>query len=721
MLHLVIIHRATVIKMNRLKLIIIITTSIALILNLSFISKTDLVNGINEESLISIENMEESTNLVIIISQNSTGIGMDSGIEFEISLLNNMSYLMQDITAEVSTSANNIEILPQKRFDFNTLEGGSTTTFKVNLKATSPDNVKPVDVALLIDASGSMGEEINSVQDELTRLINVLTNEIPDLRIGVIVYGSSTYSEYPTLSSENYISFSKDFDRITSFINDLSAGGGIEPWGDALYLVNSWDWRETAQKLAIIVGDEDCDPGKVIGEEDPSASWYNGTSLLNIVTELKNKGVTINSVLCEGPDANVEHQFSWISTYTLGEMVYLPELERADDPVNLPKLIEEWTLELSREYSSYLDVDVSWNEDENFFKNSERAHYWMDFSAPGIVYFDKILPREDNLYDVQIFAEVSDHSEISNVVLCHNGAGNWVSQVMNFNNETNLYDTVITGLAFETNLSFYIEASDEFKNLGVTSDFWLIVSLQTRELGEIVKLPVTSEESIVSLIEPEKNQELYLIIYGKSIIEDITVNLMENENQTIILPSSDITTNCNGSDSYRRILQYSVEEAQLKINLTLPYLESYSLLEYVWLSPIVVEGPEYDNNMDNKIRTHLYEWTLTEGYLAIDYTPSSDLVVFGEVYHSNWTYIGNFSVLSACKLPNGTYFIIIRATLREGSYRVIIDDNPPNISDWYYAYGSASPGFSLISVLAIFSLMGKLMQKKRRKKNLFES
>ncbi len=674
----------------------------------------------NANTMITTSDVKSSEDLVININQNASGIGLTSAIEFSITLYNNGSDSMQNIEANVNTTASNVELSLNTDYQFSNLNVEQLVSFNVTLSVTESDINRGVDLVLIVDASGSMGEEIASVQTELTDLITTLTAEIPDLRIGIIVYGWSKFSEYPMSSSKNYIPLTTDFNTIKDFIESLYSSGGTEPWGDALYYANTWDWRQEAHKLVIVIGDEDCDPGNVVGK-DHQSSWYNGSELTSVVTELKEKGVIISTVVCENPDAFVENQFRWIANYTGGKSVYLPDLERGRDPVTLPKLIQEWTLELSREYSNWLIVEATWsNENGDLLGTITRAHYWMDFSAPSVIYYDKVIPKGSELYDVQLFAEVRDFSAISNVVIYHNAYGSWTVDVLDYDNTTSLYSVSFHNLQEGYNLSFFFEATDSLGNSGVTTEFWFDVGIQSRILGEKTVVQITGGESLVSLFSSPSNMTTFLwFSCPQELITDIVVDLsIQDEDKNSKIPvSNDIVTNQGETSQFCRILEFPLQKQQYLLSLTIPKsYENVCQLESVWLSPISLDNQSVTSNMTEIERTHLYQWTLNESInLVVDYTPSSDLVVGGKVFYTNWTYIGDFSVTTALELKPGTYFVLVNAQLREGMYRLILTNLVPDIDDRYYAVAS-TPGFDIVSTLFSFGILFFLfiLNRKRR-------
>ncbi len=218
----------------------------------------------------------------------------------------------------------------------------STINVEVILNLTQIDDENAADVVLVFDASGSMSDEISSIKAKFTEVVNSLSDNINSLRIGMIVYGWDKYSEYPASSVNNYVQLTTNHNEVLNLIDELTATGGVEPWGDAFSVINSWSWREDVPKLAIIVGDEDCDPGNIVGVGSTD-QYYNGTQLVNVITSLKEKDVIINSVIT-GISGIVENQFQWIADHTEGECVYLEDIQSGTDPIDLPELIEGWTL-----------------------------------------------------------------------------------------------------------------------------------------------------------------------------------------------------------------------------------------------------------------------------------------------------------------------------------------------------------------------------------------
>lgn len=699
-------------KSLKAKLLLIITfTSILLF--------SQILEANSQVSVTEISNSEVSDNIKIEINQNVDSLGLDSEIDFTINVTNVCPEDLYNIEINVSTSSEDVNI-SSNYLSQAVLNVQEEITFHSYANIINPEitSASSVDLVLCIDSSGSMGEEIESVQDELNKIITTLDEEIPDIRIGAIAYGWALHSEYPMSSTSNYIPLTTDFGNLKEFINSLYASGGIEPWGDALYLADTWEWREEANKLIIMVGDEDCDPGKIVGSES-SSSVYNGTELFAVVDSLKQKGIIINSVVTENPDQNVEDQFQWISNYTQGESVYLPEIESAADPMTLPELIQEWTLELSREFSHWITVDVYWtNIYGNEFYNTAKAHFWLDLAPPSILHFETIKSAKNGFYNVEIIAEVRDFSNITNVVIYHNAMGTWTVENMDYNTENLVYTKTLLELPLNYNLTFFIEAADINGNAGSSMKYWLLVMPSERQIGELSYLFLSSEECEETLFSPIENCEHYLWIKSNN-NEVFNLSVLSGTETIDILHPDEIKELDNFENGTSLLLyKFNMRNESYRLLISAEDNISQTLsVEYCWLKSNNLNSRSVDATMTEQIRKTLYLWDINEwGYLYIDYTPSSDLVVIGDVYFENWTYIGSITVSNSVNLTSGKYYVIIHGTLRTGNYRVIINDERPEVDDWYYSYsGTNASGFEFIIFPFVFLLLSLKSFRKRKK------
>ncbi|MHA2328539.1 MAG: vWA domain-containing protein, partial [Candidatus Hodarchaeales archaeon] len=562
-------------------------------------------------------------------------------------------------------------------------------------------------------ASGSMGEEINSVQKKLTSMTDTLSKEIPELRIGVIIHGWSKFSEYPMSHSGNQLPFTSDFTEVKTFIDSLYATGGVEPWGDALYLAETWDWRPSAKKLIIMIGDEDCDPGKIVGK-DSSEGFYNGSELLAVVTNLKDKGVIINTVVTDNPHENVVEQFGWISAYTDGESVFLPDLE--DQGIDLPKIIEEWTLELGREFYQEMVVTITWQDGTNTqYRNSGTESFWLDTTFPSIIISEKITASGIDLFTVEFLAEVSDFSDILFVTLYHNAYDSWDVASMTPLVNSSYYLAELTNVPLDYNLSYSIEAADILHNSGETPEQWLIVEPTRVVVGEKNTILAEPNDQVFSSFNAEETNQFYLILSGEEVIDSIIVKIVYPGSSEQLTPSENYFQNVSATN-WRKIFPLDFLPGIHTVNMTIPSDLDNFTFSYVWTTLSEAAGEDFTGKMTEEIRVQGLQWEATNGtYFSVKYNGSSPLVVLGEVYSTDWVFLGSFSVLDDLSITkNNTYYVIIWATLRTGDYSILLTTERFTNTDSYYAPTMAAiPGLEYIVVLCLIGL--SQIPRRRRK------
>ena len=665
-------------------------------------------------------NIIDSQDVEISITKNATGIGSYSTLEFTVELTNTLSESVHNINGYATIDSPYIELTPSTPPVYNTptLEPEESIEFTVIASILEEITTDTVDVLLIIDASGSMGEEISSVQDKLSELIDTISTSIPELRMGVIVYGWSEYSENPMSHSGNQLEFTTDFNAVKDFINALYASGSYEPWGAALYLANSWDWRMEAQKLIIMVGDEDCDPSIVVGGTTEEG-FYNGSDLLDVVTDLKEKEVKINTVvtLRQGLSSNVENQFSWIAAYTGGEQVFLPELE--EQGIDLPTLIQEWTLEMSREYHKKLNITVTWEDGAGAeYRNTQTEGFWLDFTSPYVVISEKVTPTGVNLYSVEILAEVTDISEIGHVTLLYRDVeGKWDVVSMTPIPNGSYYFAELTDLPGQFNLTYAIEASDILNNVGTTDPQWIIVEPIRTILGEESSILAKSGDFISSIFYAERSQTYYLILSGDTqLIDSIEVNVTYLDTMAQVFPAGYYFQQAS---TQRKIIRFELSSADIVLSMTIPNTDYDFVFSYVWITLTEVTGTNFQGQITDEIRVQGLQWFAFNGtYFVVDYNGSSPLVVYGEVYSSNWTFLGKFAISDAQAIQeNGTYNIIIWATLRTGSYGIsLTTELPTNTYDSYYDAAGVYWGGPIFAITMTFVTLIPLGINRKRKR-----
>lgn len=143
----------------------------------------------------------------------------------------------------------------------------SNSAFPQQLK---PENAKKIQVAILLDVSGSMDGLIEQAKSQLWNMVTVLgkaqcKGKAPKIEIALYEYGRSTNDE-----QKGYIkqlsSFTSDLDLLSATLFSLRTDGGDEYCGQVINTsVNELQWDMSAgnYKVIFIAGNEDFLQGKI--------------------------------------------------------------------------------------------------------------------------------------------------------------------------------------------------------------------------------------------------------------------------------------------------------------------------------------------------------------------------------------------------------------------------------------------------------------------------
>ena len=173
-----------------------------------------------------------------------------------------------------------------------------------------------VDVAFLIDTTGSMGEEIDRIKETVSSIATriSLDDARPHLRLALVDY-RDIGDEYVTHS----VNFTHEVEAFQRAINRLQAGGGgdmPESMNKALFeAMRRLDWRkERATRLVFIIADA---PAHYYENE---AYTYDQAMLDAMVM-----GVTFYPIASGGSDPMAEFQFRQLAQFTLGNFTFITE------------------------------------------------------------------------------------------------------------------------------------------------------------------------------------------------------------------------------------------------------------------------------------------------------------------------------------------------------------------------------------------------------------
>ena len=193
------------------------------------------------------------------------------------------------------------------------LRRGQKSAVELNLSAPAARGQARLDLVFLIDATGSMADEI----DKLKATLQSITSEVaqlpsrPDLCLGLVAYRDK--GDQFLLRSHD---FTNDINAFQGVLNALRAGGGgdyPEAMGEALHeTVHQLNWRgDGATRMVVLLADA------------PPHLDYGGPQYDDDMLAALGKGIKIFSVGASGLDKQGEFIQRQIAQYTGGRFVFL--------------------------------------------------------------------------------------------------------------------------------------------------------------------------------------------------------------------------------------------------------------------------------------------------------------------------------------------------------------------------------------------------------------
>ncbi len=172
-----------------------------------------------------------------------------------------------------------------------------------------------VDVVFVVDATGSMGDEIGMVQEKIKDMIKVISSgqPVPEVRYGLVAYrdrGDAYVTKKWNLTGQT--------EEIVAGVNELSADGGgdtPESVNEALHIaVSEINWDESANTRKLIF---------LIGDAGPHTDYANDYNYADEAKKAKKLGIKIFTIGCSGINVSGESEFREIAQLANGTFDYL--------------------------------------------------------------------------------------------------------------------------------------------------------------------------------------------------------------------------------------------------------------------------------------------------------------------------------------------------------------------------------------------------------------
>lgn len=172
-----------------------------------------------------------------------------------------------------------------------------------------------LDVAFLLDATGSMGDEIDAVKERIRDMIAEIAvgDPAPDVRFGIVAYRDRG-DEYVT----KMYPLTRDIDHVVADLDQIQASGGgdyPESLNEALHTVlHDLNWDPGAQVGRLVF---------LIADAPPHLDYPDDFDYVEEYQMAAERGVTVHAVGASGLDESGERIFREIAAGTGGDFQWL--------------------------------------------------------------------------------------------------------------------------------------------------------------------------------------------------------------------------------------------------------------------------------------------------------------------------------------------------------------------------------------------------------------
>ncbi len=209
-----------------------------------------------------------------------------------------------------------------------------------NLYINLNQDISPkCDVAFVVDATGSMADELEYLKVELIDVISKVKNSNPDagINLGSVFYRDNG-DDYVTRISE----FSSDISKTINFIRNQSADGGGD-FPEAVHTaldkaVNNLQWSSNATSRLLFL----------VLDAPPHYEPQIVTEIHDLVTKASAKGIKVIPVTASGIDKQTEFLMRYMSVATNGSYVFITN-DSGIGGEHLEPTIGEYEVELLNE------------------------------------------------------------------------------------------------------------------------------------------------------------------------------------------------------------------------------------------------------------------------------------------------------------------------------------------------------------------------------------
>jgi len=222
-------------------------------------------------------------------------------------------------------TSNNLKIIVKKDDNSKVIDKPIEINQGLNIVTLDSDCQKAslVEIAFLIDATGSMGDEIDYLKADLDNIIRSIQDTIPELSINLGISHYRDYGEEYLIKSSD---LSDDINKSLQFLNEAKSGGGGD-YPEAVEVglfevINNFSWNENSIAKVVFL----------ILDAPPHYSSSIIDSLQRIISIASKKGIRIIPVTCSGIEKDSEFLMRSLALFTNGTYTFLTDHSGIGNP-----------------------------------------------------------------------------------------------------------------------------------------------------------------------------------------------------------------------------------------------------------------------------------------------------------------------------------------------------------------------------------------------------
>ena len=242
-----------------------------------------------------------------------------------------------------------------------------------------------IDIAVLLDTSGSMSGLIQQAKTQLWAIVNDMARtkkrgQTPRLRVALYEYGKSSLP-----AREHYlrqcVPLTTDLDRVSEALFELTTNGGEEYCGAAIQAALHLDWTSEpgSYKAIFIAGNEPFSQGPVGFRE--------------VCRDTIARGIVVNTIFCGPEDEGIRGLWREGAELADGQFMTMDH-QRAAVAVHAPQ--DEQILALGKKLNeTYLGYGPG---GEQAKKRTERLDQMASAAAPEAI-AERVIAKSSKMYD----------------------------------------------------------------------------------------------------------------------------------------------------------------------------------------------------------------------------------------------------------------------------------------------------------------------------------